>query len=155
MAIHQKLQTRLSQKLVLTPSLQQAIKLLPMSTVELADHLTQELVENPVLEEIPDEGTPPEPAEQDGKTAADQPATPDAEPADRGDGWDDADYEYFFGDYLEDGYRPGPRPSSRSARRSRTRCRPARRCRTICCDSSVSRRTRIGCGRSVRPSSGT
>ena len=106
MAIHQKLQTRLSQKLVLTPSLQQAIKLLPMSTVELADHLNQELVENPVLEEIPDEGTPPEPAEQDGKTAADQPVTPDAEPADRGDGWDDADYEYFFGDYLEDGYRP-------------------------------------------------
>ena len=106
MAIHQKLQTRLSQKLVLTPSLQQAIKLLPMSTVELADHLNQELVENPVLEEIPDEGTPPEPPEQEGKTGTDQPVAPDAEPADRGDGWDDADYEYFFGDYLEDGYRP-------------------------------------------------
>ena len=26
--------------------------------------------------------------------------------ADKTDSWDDADYEYFFGDYLDDGYRP-------------------------------------------------
>ena len=45
MAIHQKLQAKLSQKLILTPSLQQAIKLLPMSTLELADMLNQEAVE--------------------------------------------------------------------------------------------------------------
>ena len=45
MAMHQKLalQAKLSQKLILTPSLQQAIKLLPMSTLELADMLNQEL----------------------------------------------------------------------------------------------------------------
>ena len=43
MAIQQKLQTKLAQKLILTPSLQQAIKLLPMSTLELADLLNQEL----------------------------------------------------------------------------------------------------------------
>ena len=55
MAIQQKLQTRLAQKLILTPSLQQAIKLLPMSTLELADLLNQEIVENPLLEEIPTE----------------------------------------------------------------------------------------------------
>ena len=35
MAISQKLHTKLVQKLILTPSLQQAIKLLPMSTLEL------------------------------------------------------------------------------------------------------------------------
>ena len=33
MAISQKLHTKLVQKLILTPSLQQAIKLLPMSTL--------------------------------------------------------------------------------------------------------------------------
>ena len=55
MAITQKLQTRLSQKLVLTPSLQQAIKLLPMTTLELAELLNQEIVENPLLEEVPTE----------------------------------------------------------------------------------------------------
>ncbi len=102
MAIQQKLQTRLSQKLVLTPSLQQAIKLLPMSTVELVDLLNQEVVENPLLEEIPDEGPPAEPAEQIDKGGAEGAETP---AADGQDAWDDADYEYFFGDYLDDGYR--------------------------------------------------
>ena len=102
MAIQQKLQTRLSQKLILTPSLQQAIKLLPMSTVELVDLLNQEVVENPLLEEIPEEGPPPESAEQPDKAGADVPDTPAAE---RQDAWEDADYEYFFGDYLDDGYR--------------------------------------------------
>ena len=55
MPIQQKLQTKLAQKLILTPSLQQAIKLLPMSTLELADLLNQEVVENPLLEEVPTE----------------------------------------------------------------------------------------------------
>ena len=41
MAISQKLHTKLVQKLILTPSLQQAIKLLPMSTLELSDLLNQ------------------------------------------------------------------------------------------------------------------
>ena len=57
MAISQKLHTKLVQKLILTPSLQQAIKLLPMSTLELKDLLNQEMVENPMLEEIPTEDT--------------------------------------------------------------------------------------------------
>src|SRR5215203_5610692 len=59
MAIQQKLQTKLAQKLILTPSLQQAIKLLPMSTLELADLLNQEVVENPMLEEVPTEDLQP------------------------------------------------------------------------------------------------
>ncbi len=100
MAIQQKLQTRLSQKLVLTPSLQQAIKLLPMSTVELVDLLNQEVVENPLLEEVPDDGPPAESAEQSAKDGAES-----AAPAEGQDAWDDADYEYFFGDYLDEGYR--------------------------------------------------
>src|SRR3954447_12643702 len=69
-----------------------------MSTLELADLLNQEMVENPLLEEVPTEEL--QPAEQQ------QPEKPDAPPtADKADTWDDADYEYFFGDYLDDGYR--------------------------------------------------
>ena len=98
MGIQQKLHTKLVQKLILTPSLQQAIKLLPMSTLELADLLNQEMVENPLLEEVPTEEL--QPAEQQ------QPEKPEAQTAtDKADAWDDADYEYFFGDYLDDGYR--------------------------------------------------
>ncbi len=59
MAISQKLHTKLVQKLILTPSLQQAIKLLPMSTLELVDLLNQEMVENPMLEEVPTEELQP------------------------------------------------------------------------------------------------
>ena len=99
MAIAQKLHTRLVQKLILTPSLQQAIKLLPMSTLELADLLNQEMVENPLLEEVETEEL--QPAEQ--QQAEKPPEQPTAE---KSDTWDDADYEYFFGDYLDDGYRP-------------------------------------------------
>jgi RNA polymerase sigma-54 factor len=99
MAIQQKLHTKLVQKLILTPSLQQAIKLLPMSTLELADLLNQEMVENPLLEEVPTEELQPAEQQQAQEKAADQ------QPTDKGDSWDDADYEYFFGDYLDDGYR--------------------------------------------------
>ena len=99
MAIQQKLHTRLVQKLILTPSLQQAIKLLPMTTLELADLLNQEMVENPLLEEVPTED-PPTPD----TTQATEQAEKKAE--EKGDTWDDADYEYFFGEYLDDGYRP-------------------------------------------------
>src|SRR5215210_7500578 len=99
MALQQKLHTKLVQKLLLTPSLQQAIKLLPMSTLELADLLNQEMVENPLLEEVPTEELQPAEQQQQQEKPADQPAT------DKGDAWDDADYEYFFGDYLDDGYR--------------------------------------------------
>ena len=59
MGIQQKLHTKLVQKLILTPSLQQAIKLLPMSTLELTDLLNQEMVENPMLEEVPTEDLQP------------------------------------------------------------------------------------------------
>jgi RNA polymerase sigma-54 factor len=100
MGIQQKLQTKLAQKLILTPSLQQAIKLLPMSTLELADLLNQEVVENPLLEEVPTEelqAVEPTPQEKEGG---------EDKTKDKTDPWDDADYEYFFGDYLDDGYRP-------------------------------------------------
>jgi len=99
MGIQQRLHTKLVQKLILTPSLQQAIKLLPMSTLELSDLLNQEMVENPMLEEVPTEDLQPVDASQEQeKPAADATA--------KNDTWDDQDYEYFFGDYLDDGYRP-------------------------------------------------
>ena len=44
----------LTHKLVLTPQLQQAIKLLQLSRVELAEKIRQELAENPALEEVPE-----------------------------------------------------------------------------------------------------
>ena len=51
MALEGRLELRLSQKLVLTPQLQQAIKLLQLPHLELTEFLNQELMENPFLEE--------------------------------------------------------------------------------------------------------
>jgi RNA polymerase sigma-54 factor len=46
-----KQQLKLSQQLIMTPQLQQAIKLLQMSRMELTELVQEELLENPVLEE--------------------------------------------------------------------------------------------------------
>src|SRR5687767_12953746 len=46
-----KQQLRLSQQLVMTPQLQQAIKLLQMSRMELVDLVREEMLENPILED--------------------------------------------------------------------------------------------------------
>ncbi|PLX86925.1 MAG: RNA polymerase sigma-54 factor [Desulfuromonas sp.] len=51
MALDLRLQVKLSQQLVMTPQLQQAIKLLQLGRMELVDVVTQELEENPMLEE--------------------------------------------------------------------------------------------------------
>jgi RNA polymerase sigma-54 factor len=51
MAIEMRQQMKLSQQLVMTPQLQQAIKLLQLSRLELQDVVRQELEENPVLDE--------------------------------------------------------------------------------------------------------
>ena len=54
MALESRLELKLSQKLVLTPQLQMAIKLLQMPQLELSQTISQELIENPFLEELSD-----------------------------------------------------------------------------------------------------
>ncbi|MFN3481088.1 MAG: RNA polymerase sigma-54 factor, partial [Thermodesulfovibrionales bacterium] len=52
MALEGRLELKLTQKLILTPQLQLAIKLLQMPQLELSQALSQELVNNPFLEEV-------------------------------------------------------------------------------------------------------
>ncbi|HLE99144.1 MAG TPA: RNA polymerase factor sigma-54 [Gaiellaceae bacterium] len=72
MAMEARLSLRQSQRVVMTPLLQQAIQLLQLSTLELQEVVQKELLENPLLEEVP-------PETQD--TPAEEPATPEATPA--------------------------------------------------------------------------
>src|SRR6185312_13186260 len=65
MAITTKLELRQSHSLVMTPQLQQAIKLLQLSNMELATFVEAELERNPLLERADTEeagGAAPEPA---------------------------------------------------------------------------------------------
>ena len=59
-----KLTTSLSQRLVLTPQLRQRIEMLQMTTLELTDLIQQQLLENPVLEEVPSQDEVQELAEK-------------------------------------------------------------------------------------------
>jgi RNA polymerase sigma-54 factor len=96
------LSARLSQRLILTPSLQQAIKLLPLTTLELAEVLEQEVMENPLLEEVPIEE----------KLSNDEMANQEAsEQQEKEDPLKEIEVEKFFEDYFDDGAERRSRPS--------------------------------------------
>jgi RNA polymerase sigma-54 factor len=54
MALNLRLDQRMSQSLVMTPRLQQAIKLLQLNHLEMVAHVQEALLENPTLEAVPD-----------------------------------------------------------------------------------------------------
>jgi RNA polymerase sigma-54 factor len=108
--LEQKLNVRLAQKQILTPGLVQMVSVLALNKLELSEMISQELMENPVLEEDP-EVTP---------TLEEAPAKEErlAEPADKEiieigpatngektDPFEQIDYGSFFDDYLDPGYR--------------------------------------------------
>lgn len=85
------LQFRLSQHLTLTPQLQQSIRLLQLSTIELNQEIERMLADNPILEREDVEGdaqaafTPPRDATQGASDAAAQAA--EEEPAEPREDW--------------------------------------------------------------------
>src|SRR3954466_8743666 len=109
MALEQKLHLKLSQKLIMTPSLQQAIKLLQLSKLELQEVLNQELLENPLLEESAEEAKQEEAeAEAQEKTSTEEETKPieAKEKEKEKDSFDEIDYDAYFQDYIEYGYNP-------------------------------------------------
>jgi RNA polymerase sigma-54 factor len=58
MALNLRLQTKLTQQLVLTPQLQLSIKILQLNHLELKESIEQEVQENPLLEVIDDLSSP-------------------------------------------------------------------------------------------------
>jgi len=85
MALEQKLRLKMVQKLIMTPSLQQAIKLLQLNRLDLVEEIAQELVENPVLEEQ-EEVEPVREAEE----------TEEEQPEDERNAMDEVDLDYYF-----------------------------------------------------------
>jgi len=108
LALHQKLglSARLSQRLILTPSLQQAIKLLPLTTLELAEVLEQEVMENPLLEEVPVEETK---TQEELAQESQEEAPKERERAE--DPLKEIEIERFFEDYFDDGGERRMRPA--------------------------------------------
>lgn len=107
-----KQQLRLSQQLVMTPQLQQAIKLLQLSRLELVDEVRKELDNNPVLSD--EEGVAAanvEARETDRSRLADQDFERDLR-TDEGKATDKATREVDWEKFLENRSQQGPGPSS-------------------------------------------
>ena len=106
MAMELRLNLKLGQKLVMTPMLQQAIKLLPMARLELAQMVRNEIMENPVLEELLEDEE-----EEEFKHDSEEKAKEDSEPAetfnetapDDSPPDPDVDWESHFQDNIDKG----------------------------------------------------
>src|ERR1022692_3423739 len=104
-----KLSLKVSQKQILTPGLVQMVSVLALNKLELADMITAELTENPVLEEL-DDSVPlldevsarEEKMERDSSITIqeEQPVT-----AEEKDPFDEIDFGSFFSEYLDPGLR--------------------------------------------------
>jgi len=120
MAMQMKMQMKMSQQLIMTPQLQQAIKLLQLSRTELEELIEQTLIENPVLEEGIDMDTFPNKTDDSAETA-ENPESPEVvadtedfetarENEDKNNDQDEIDWQQYieqveqFGGYQERRY---------------------------------------------------
>jgi RNA polymerase sigma-54 factor len=98
MAIELRQHLKLAQQLIMTPQLQQAIKLLQLSRLELLETISQELQSNPLLEEGQEGGTEQEERAGDEAASAERDkavseVTIDEKPK------EDFDWEEYLGEY--------------------------------------------------------
>jgi RNA polymerase sigma-54 factor len=115
MVLKQRLDQRQVQKLILAPALQQAIKLLPLTNLELIEIIDTELSENPVLEseeetieKTPGEGVREEEKDREEKGKEQEEKTEDLgaegirETQKEGE---DSEFESYFQEYFDDRFR--------------------------------------------------
>ncbi len=106
MLLQPKLNLRVSQRQVLTPGLVQMVSVLALNKLELKEMINTEIIENPVLEEIEDNGIPLEERagiEGDRERSAEEVAA-EGERAEK-DPFDEIDFGSYFQEYLDPGYR--------------------------------------------------
>src|ERR1035437_1314485 len=104
-----RLNLKVSQKQILTPGLVQMVSVLALNKMELKEMINEEMIENPVLEEL-DENVPliddisakEEQRDRDSAAATSEEAsaTPEAK-----DPFEEIDFGSFFQEYLDPGYR--------------------------------------------------
>jgi RNA polymerase sigma-54 factor len=95
-----KLNLRVAQKQILTPGLVQMVSVLALNRLELREMINQEIMANPVLEEVAEEGTAAESYTDEAflkKETEKVPETAAANP------FDEFDFGSFFGQYLDTG----------------------------------------------------
>jgi RNA polymerase sigma-54 factor len=99
MVLELKQSAKLVQQLVITPQLQQAIRLLQLTRLELVDLISQEMKENPLLEEAEEgkelaESEAPMTEQEETETSPEPERTPEVKG--KGEGTDEFDWENYL-----------------------------------------------------------
>lgn len=103
MVLKQRLEQRQVQKLILAPALQQAIKLLPLTNLELIEIIDTELSQNPLLE-VKEEVEEKEP-EKEAKEESERERLEGEEAKEAATDEEDLELESYFQEYFDDGFR--------------------------------------------------
>jgi RNA polymerase sigma-54 factor len=112
MALQLKQSLSLSQQLIMTPQLQQAIRLLQLSRLELLETIAQEVESNPLLDEQPSEETEEEkPLDETREEIYEDQPFPEVTIAENLNG--DMDWETYFSEY-NPAWTEGPRETKES-----------------------------------------
>ena len=114
MVLELKQTPKLVQQLVITPQLQQAIRLLQLTRLELVDLISQEMKENPLLEETEEgrevaEGEAPVTEQVEAETAPEPEVTPEVKGT--GEGSDEFDWENYLENSNLTPFEKSPRSS--------------------------------------------
>ncbi|MBI1940646.1 MAG: RNA polymerase factor sigma-54 [Acidobacteria bacterium] len=103
------LSLKVAQKQILTPGLVQMVSVLALNKLELREMINQEMIANPVLEELAEDYPLVEEAQQKVEAEAEKPSTPPSDgevtSGDNHDSFQEIDFGSFFEDYLDPGYR--------------------------------------------------
>ncbi len=117
MALELKQHLKMTQQLVMTPQLQQAIKLLQLSRMELVDLIRTEVTENPLLEGADEPEEEPVQSGESPAEVADHEAKPDAKEAEKAqevkgeEGANEIDWDQYLDHYQLQGHTA---PSNRN-----------------------------------------
>jgi RNA polymerase sigma-54 factor len=117
MGLELKQHLKMTQQLVMTPQLQQAIKLLQLSRMELVDLIRTEVTENPLLEGADDPEEEPVQSGDSPAEVADHEATPEHKEAEKAqevkgeDGANEIDWDQYLDHYQLQGHTA---PSNRN-----------------------------------------
>src|SRR5712692_8608539 len=101
------LSLKVAQRQILTPSLVQMVSVLVLNKLELREMINQEIMANPVLEELPE--SVPSLDEEAQKVGGEKPvesaSTEAVRSGDNHDSFEEIDFGSFFDDYLDPGFR--------------------------------------------------
>lgn len=99
--LRQNLRIAPIQKLTLTPALLQKIELLTLPHLELSEFIQEELLKNPLLEELPESGS----TTQGFETAPNRLSADEIPVQQAPDSFEEVDFGSFFQEYLDPGFR--------------------------------------------------